>query len=58
MLSLHGGQCIIIKTHYDETEQRAHDSKIVRAKENLKLSLFKYATRTQNRPTLGVTYFT
>ena len=25
-------------THYDETEKRAHDSQIVRAKENLKLS--------------------
>ena len=24
--------------HYDETEKRAHDSQIVRAKENLKLS--------------------
>ena len=24
-------------THYDETEKRAHDSQIVRAKENLKL---------------------
>ena len=25
-------------THYDEKEKRAHDSQIVRAKENLKLS--------------------
>ena len=25
-------------THYDETKGRAHDSQIVRAKENLKLS--------------------
>ena len=25
-------------THYDNTEKRAHDSEIVRAKENLKLS--------------------
>ena len=30
---------ILIKlTHYDETKKRAHDSQIVRAKENLKLS--------------------
>ena len=29
---------IIKLTHYDETEKRAHDSQIVRAKENLKLS--------------------
>ena len=25
-------------THYDDTKKRAHDSEIVRAKENLKLS--------------------
>ena len=25
-------------THYDETKKRAHDSQIVRAKEDLKLS--------------------
>ena len=29
---------IIKLTHYDETEERAHDSQIVIAKENLKLS--------------------
>ena len=29
---------IIKLTHYDETEKRAYDSQIVRAKENLKLS--------------------
>ena len=28
----------IKSTHYDETEKRVHDSQIVRAKENLKLS--------------------
>ena len=43
MLSSHGGfqtiaMDIIIKLmHYDETEKRAHDLQIVRAKENLKL---------------------
>ena len=38
-------QCIIMEkhskiilTHHDETKKRAHDSQIVRAKENLKLS--------------------
>ena len=37
-------QCIIMEkysiklTQYDETKKRAHDSQIVRAKENLKLS--------------------
>ena len=37
-------QCIIMEntliklTHYDETKKRAHDSQMVRAKENLKLS--------------------
>ena len=37
-------QCIIMEkpliklTHYDETKKRAHDSQIVRAKENLKVS--------------------
>ena len=38
-------QCIIMEkhiliklTHHDETKERAHDSQIVRAKENLKLS--------------------
>ena len=37
-------QCIITEKqsnqvkHYDETKKRAHDSQIVRAKENLKLS--------------------
>ena len=37
-------QCIIMEntliklTHNDETKKRAHDSQIVRAKENLKLS--------------------
>ena len=36
---LHKLKEIIIKlTHYDETEKRAHDSQIVRAKENLQLS--------------------
>ena len=28
----------IKSTHFDETKKRAHDSEIVRAKENLKLS--------------------
>ena len=38
-------QCIIMENtlikliHHDETKKRAHDSQIVRAKENLKLSL-------------------
>ena len=37
-------QCIIIEkqsnqiTHFDDTKKRAHDSQIVRAEENLKLS--------------------
>ena len=37
-------QCIIMENtlikllHHDETKKRAHDSQIVRAKENLKLS--------------------
>ena len=37
-------QCIIIEkhsnqiTHHDETKKLAHDSQIVRAKENLKMS--------------------
>ena len=38
-------QCIItekqsnqVNTNYDDTKKRAHDSQIVRAKENLKLS--------------------
>ena len=35
-------QCIIRETiklkYYDDTQKRAHDSQIVRAKENLKLS--------------------
>ena len=40
-------QCIIMEntliklTFHDETKKRAHDSQIVRAKENLKLSLCK-----------------
>ena len=49
MFSSHGGhlkmQCNIIientlikLTYHDETKKRAHDSQIVRAKENLKLS--------------------
>ena len=44
MLSSHGGfltvaMNVIIKlTHYDETGKKAHDSQIVRAKENLKFS--------------------
>ena len=29
---------IIKLTHFDKTEKRAHDSEIVRAKENLKLT--------------------
>ena len=29
---------LIKLTHHDETKKRAHDSQIVRAKENLKLS--------------------
>ena len=41
MLSSHGdfvsswGNNVIKLTHYDETKKRAHDSQIVRAKENL-----------------------
>ena len=33
-------QCIIMEkhSHHDEAKKRAHDSQIVRAKENLKLS--------------------
>ena len=51
MLSSHGGSLtiaiyhhrearnnIIKLSHYDESEKRAHDSQIDRAKENLKLS--------------------
>ena len=44
-------QCIIkennqIKlTHYDDTENRAHDSQIVRAKENLKFSYCRPSKR-------------
>ena len=34
----HGKNTLINLTHYDETKKRAHDSHIVRAKENLKLS--------------------
>ena len=34
----HGKNTLIKLTHYDETKKRAHDSQIVRAKENLKLS--------------------
>ena len=40
MFSSHGGQPTnaIKLTNHDETRKRAHDSQIVRAKENLKLS--------------------
>ena len=46
MFSSHGGslsnavyhQRETIKSNYDDTKKRAHDSQIVRAKENLKLS--------------------
>ena len=44
MSSSHGGLLTIAMyhhretIHYDETEKRAHNSQIVRAKENLKLS--------------------
>ena len=34
----HHGDTLIKLTHYDETKKRAHDSKIVRAKENLEMS--------------------
>ena len=34
----HHGETLIKLTHHDETKIRAHDSQIVRAKENLKLS--------------------
>ena len=34
----HHGETLIKLTHHDETRKRAHDSKIVRAKEYLKLS--------------------
>ena len=33
---------LIKLTHHDETKERAHDSQIVRAKENLKSSLFTH----------------
>ena len=34
----HHGETLIKLTHHDETKKMAHDSQIVRAKENLKLS--------------------
>ena len=34
----HHGENLIKLTHHDETKKQAHDSQIVRAKENLKLS--------------------
>ena len=34
----HHGETLIKLTHHHETKKRAHDSQIVRAKENLKLS--------------------
>ena len=34
----HGKNILINILHHDETKKRAHDSQIVRAKENLKLS--------------------
>ena len=34
----HGKNTLIKLLHHDETKKRAHDSPIVRAKENLKLS--------------------
>ena len=34
----HHGEQTIELTHYDEAKKMAHDSQIVRAKENLKLS--------------------
>ena len=34
-----------IKTHYDDTKKRAHDSQIVRVKENLKLSYGRASPR-------------
>ena len=34
----HHGNTLIKLTHHDETKKRAHDSQIVRAKEDLKLS--------------------
>ena len=34
----HGKNTLIKLLHHDETKKRAHDSQIVRAKENLKLS--------------------
>ena len=35
--------------HYDKTKKRAHDSQIVRAKENLKLNHVRHASGT-NQP--------
>ena len=34
----HHGKTLINLLHHDETKKRAHDSQLVRAKENLKLS--------------------
>ena len=34
----HGKNNLIKLLHHDETKKRAHDSQVVRAKENLKLS--------------------
>ena len=48
LFSSHGGFLTsqknnqIKETHYDYTKKTAHDSQIVRAKENIKLSVFVY----------------
>ena len=50
-------QCVIMEntliklTLHDETKKRAHDSQIVRAKENLKLSTVGPATDKHQAPT-------
>ena len=41
---LHGKNTLIKLTHYDKTKKMAHDSQIVRAKENLKMSQGGLAT--------------
>ena len=43
--------------HYDETEKRGHDSQIVRAKENLKLTMVGPATAKRQLSSIHDDYY-
>ena len=50
-IAMYHGETLIKLTHYDKTKKKAHDSQIVRAKENLKLSHGGPATDKRQAPT-------